>query len=42
MEYAGTILTLTKEDGSTISAEVTPVPPTYNYGIKIVGFKVDG
>ena len=40
MDYAGTTLILTKEDGTTVEQEVTPVPPTYEYGIKIFGLKI--
>lgn len=41
MEYAGTTLILTKEDGTTIQQEVTPVPASYDYGIKVFGLKID-
>lgn len=40
MDYVGTTLILTKEDGTTVEQEVTSVSPTYEYGIKIFGLKI--
>lgn len=40
MDYVGTTLILTKEDGTTVEQEITSVSPTYEYGIKIFGLKI--
>lgn len=37
---ASAILTLNKKNADPVTAEVTVIPPTYNYGIKIFGIKI--
>lgn len=43
MEYdsATSMLTLLKENGDTVSTEVSVIPPTYSYGIMVYGVMLD-
>jgi hypothetical protein len=36
------MLSIQKENGEVITAEVSVIPPTYSYGIKIYGVDING
>lgn len=42
MEYDGTELHVTFQDGSTISSEISVIEPTYSFGIMLYGVRLDG
>ena len=42
MEYSGQILTVTNEDGSKKTVEISVIEPTYSFGIMVYGLRLDG
>jgi hypothetical protein len=42
VSYENETLTINKADGSSVSAQVTVVPPQYNFGILTYGVRFDG
>jgi hypothetical protein len=41
MEYKDSWLRLVKENGDILEHEVSVIEPTYSYGIKVIGLKID-
>ena len=41
MSYENQVLRLVKENGKVLETEVSVIEPTYSYGIKVMGLKID-